>query len=49
MTMLVLDIYEAEIDKSEPMTYVMVLTLEKNSETDSWIVTKVENYDDSNK
>ena len=49
MTMLVLDIYEAEIDKSEPMTYAMVLTLEKNSETDSWIVTKVENYDDSNK
>ena len=47
MVMLVLQIYEEEITESEPMTYVMVLSLEKNSETDSWIVTKIENYDDS--
>lgn len=49
MLMLLLEIYEEEISESQEMTYAMVLTLEKNSETDSWIVTKIENYDDSNK
>ena len=49
MLMLVLDVYENEIANSQETTYAMVLTLEKNSETDSWIVTKIENYDDSNK
>lgn len=48
MLMLILQIYEDEIANSQEMTYAMVLTLEKNTETDSWIVTNVESYDDSN-
>ena len=47
MLMLILQIYEDEIANSQEMTYAMVLTLEKNTETDSWIVTNVESYDDS--
>lgn len=48
MLMLILQIYEDEIANSQEMTYAMVLTLEENPETDSWIVTNVESYDDSN-
>lgn len=47
MLILILNVYEEEIASSEEMTYAMVLTLEKNTETDSWIVTNVEDYDSS--
>ena len=45
MLRIVLEIYEDEIDNSQEMTYAISLDLEKNSETDSWLVTAVNNYD----
>lgn len=48
MLIQILQIYENEIANSQEMTYAMVFTLEKNTETDSWIVTDVKSYDDSN-
>ncbi|SFB74015.1 hypothetical protein [Butyrivibrio sp. YAB3001] len=44
----VLEIYEEEIDNSKEMTYAIAITLEKNPETDTWIVTNVTDYDSSN-
>ncbi|WP_029231155.1 hypothetical protein [Butyrivibrio sp. VCB2006] len=48
MLRIILDIYEDEIDNSQEMTYAIVLNLEKNSETDTWLVTGVTNYNESN-
>ena len=47
MTKEVLDVYEGLIEASEPETYAIVLTLEKNTETGSWYVTDVKDYDSS--
>nr|WP_297706400.1 hypothetical protein [uncultured Butyrivibrio sp.] len=47
MLTLILDIYEDEIANSEEMTYAIALDLEKNSETDTWIVTQITDYDTS--
>ena len=44
---IILEIYEDEIQNSQEMTYAIVLDLEKNNETDSWIVTGVNDYDSS--
>ena len=41
------DTYSQIISDAQPETYAIVLTLEKNTETDSWLVTKVETYDSS--
>ncbi|MBQ6589570.1 MAG: hypothetical protein IJI01_12960 [Butyrivibrio sp.] len=48
MLRIILEIYEDEIANSKEMTYAIVLDLEKNNETDSWIVTGVSDYDSSN-
>lgn len=45
--MILLDIYEDEIEASEPVTYMLALTLLKNEETDSWYVSAVQSYDSS--
>jgi hypothetical protein len=45
--MILLDIYEDEIASSEPVTYMLALTLLKNEETDSWYVSAVQSYDSS--
>ena len=45
MLRIILDIYEDEIQNSQEMTYAIVLNLEKNNETDTWIVTSVSDYD----
>ncbi len=47
MLEIILEIYEDEIQNSHEMTYAIVLDLEKNNETDSWIVTGVNDYDSS--
>ena len=39
-----MEIYEDEILNSSETTYAINLTLEKNPETDSWIVTDVGDY-----
>lgn len=43
--LIILDIYEQEIAKSNEMTYAIALDLQKNPETDSWYVTSVNDYD----
>ena len=45
--LIILDIYEEEIASSQGQTYAIVLNLEKNQETDSWLVTNVQDYDSS--
>ena len=45
--MIILDTYEDEISASEPVTYMLALTLLKNEETDSWYVSAVQSYDSS--
>ncbi len=47
MLILVLDVYEEEIKASEPVTYMLALTLNKNEELGSWYVTAVQSYDSS--
>ena len=47
MTREVLDAYESLIEDSSPENYAIVLTLEKNPETDSWYVTNIQDYDSS--
>lgn len=44
---IILDIYQEEIALSEPVTYMLALTLLKNEETDSWYVSTVQSYDSS--
>ncbi len=44
---IILDIYQEEIALSEPVTYMLALTLLKNEETDSWYVSAVQSYDSS--
>ncbi|MCR4758385.1 MAG: hypothetical protein K5792_11340 [Butyrivibrio sp.] len=41
----ILDMYEGLIQNASPETYAIVLTVEKNTETDSWVVTNVSTYD----
>ena len=41
----ILDMYEGLIQNASPETYAIVLTVEKNAETDSWVVTNVSTYD----
>ncbi len=45
MLRIILIIYEDEIANSEEMTYAIALDLEKNPETDTWIVTNITDYD----
>ncbi len=45
MLRMILSIYEDEIANSSEKTYAINLSLEKNEETGSWIVTAVESYD----
>ncbi len=42
-----LDTYSQIIDESKPETYAIVLSLEKNTETDSWYVTGIDSFDSS--
>ncbi len=42
-----LDIYEEEINHSEPITYMLAISLSKNEETGSWYVTGIQSYDSS--
>ncbi|RKM53891.1 hypothetical protein D6853_14725 [Butyrivibrio sp. X503] len=42
-----MDTYAQIISEATPETYAMVLSLEKNAETDSWYVTSVESFDSS--
>jgi hypothetical protein len=44
---IILGIYEDTISSSESMTYAIALDLEKNSETDTYLVTDVKDYDHS--
>lgn len=44
MIRIIMEIYEDEILNSSETTYAINLTLEKNPETDSWIVTDVGDY-----
>ena len=44
MIRIIMEIYEDEILNSSETTYAINLTLEKNPETDTWIVTSVEDY-----
>ena len=43
----VIDTYIEVISQSQPETYAIVLNLEKNAETDSWLVTGIDTYDSS--
>ncbi len=45
--MIILDIYDEEIALSEPVTYMLALTLNKNEELGSWYVSGVQSYDSS--
>ncbi|MBR1671013.1 MAG: hypothetical protein IJ695_09970 [Butyrivibrio sp.] len=47
LTMLAIDTYEELIRDSEPVTYMLALTLSKNEETSLWYVTAVQSYDSS--
>ena len=47
MIRIILEIYEDEIENSSEETYAIALTLEKNAETDTWLVTDVQDYDSS--
>lgn len=45
LTLLVLDMYEQELNASGPETYAIALTLQKNAETGNWYVSNIQNYD----
>ncbi len=47
LILIAIDTYEEAIAASDTVTYKLALTLEKNSETDSWYVTSVQSYDSS--
>ena len=47
MIAIILEIYEEELLSSDSMTYAITLSLEKNTETDTWYVTNITNYDDA--
>ncbi len=47
LILIALDTYEEAIAGSEPITYKLALTLEKNAETGSWYVTGVQSHDSS--
>lgn len=47
MIRIILEIYEDEIANSSEENYAIALTLEKNTETDTWYVTDVQDYDSS--
>ena len=49
MIRIIMEIYEDEILNSSETTYAINLTLEKNPETDTWIVTSVEDYKSAHK
>lgn len=44
MIRIIMQIYEDEILSSSETTYAINLTLEKNAETDTWLVTSVDDY-----
>ncbi len=44
---IVVDTYNKIISEAKPETYAIVLSLEKNTETDSWNVTSVSSFDSS--
>ncbi len=47
LILIAVDTYEEAIAASDPITYKLVLTLNKNEETGSWYVTSVQSYDSS--
>jgi hypothetical protein len=47
LILIALDIYEEEIEVSDPVTYILALTLNKNEETGRYYVTGVQSYDSS--
>ncbi len=47
MIRIILEIYEDEIANSSEENYAIALTLEKNKDTGSWLVTDVNDYDSS--
>lgn len=47
MIRIILEIYEDEIANSSEETYAIALTLQKNTETNTWYVTDVKDYDSS--
>jgi hypothetical protein len=47
MLILILDTYEEEIASSEPVTYMLALTLNRNEELGDWYVSAVQSYDSS--
>ena len=47
MIRIILEIYEDEIANSSEENYAIALTLEKNKDTNSWLVTDVKDYDSS--
>ena len=47
MIRIILEIYEDEIANSSEENYAIALTLKKNAETGSWLVTEVKDYESS--
>ena len=47
LTLMILDIYEAELNNSGQENYAITLTLQKNAETGSWYVTNIQDLDSS--
>ncbi|MCR5671368.1 MAG: hypothetical protein K6G10_10220 [Butyrivibrio sp.] len=45
MISIVLDTYKSIIDEAQSETYAIALTLKKNTETGTWYVTEIKNYD----
>ena len=47
LTLMIIDMYDSELSSSNPESYAITLTLQKNAETGNWYVTNIQDLDSS--